>query len=262
MTRADAVARSLAALRFFRDSDQSGSPEATGYNGFYYHFLDLRTGDPRLALGAVDDRHGAAHRRRADGEHVLRRANTADESELRELVDALYRRIDWRWAQDGKATIRQGWKPECGFLALRVGRLQRGDRAVRARPGLADSPARGRLLPRVDRHLPVGEPVRLRLPVRGAALRSTSSRTRGSIFAASGIASCARSAPTTSRTAGARPTSSASTRGATRANSPGTTRTAGASRPVTARATSLPDVASERASSVRLRRAGGAVRTG
>jgi hypothetical protein len=43
-------------------------------------------------------------------------ANNPDEIELRELVDALYRRIDWRWAQDGADTIRQGWKPECGFL--------------------------------------------------------------------------------------------------------------------------------------------------
>ena len=44
MERADAVKRSLAALRFFRDSDQSGSPEATGFKGFYYHFLDMHTG--------------------------------------------------------------------------------------------------------------------------------------------------------------------------------------------------------------------------
>ena len=43
-------------------------------------------------------------------------ADTADERELRDLVDLLYRRIDWRWAQDGGTTIRQGWKPECGFL--------------------------------------------------------------------------------------------------------------------------------------------------
>jgi hypothetical protein len=28
----------------------------------------------------------------------------------------LFRRIDWRWAQDGAETLRQGWKPECGFL--------------------------------------------------------------------------------------------------------------------------------------------------
>src|ERR1700674_5522625 len=34
MLRADAVRRSLSVLRFFRDSDQSGSPEATGYKGF------------------------------------------------------------------------------------------------------------------------------------------------------------------------------------------------------------------------------------
>jgi hypothetical protein len=38
------------------------------------------------------------------------------ETELRELAHALYRRIDWRWAQDEAGTIRQGWKPECGFL--------------------------------------------------------------------------------------------------------------------------------------------------
>ncbi|HMA31626.1 MAG TPA: hypothetical protein VKT00_07420, partial [Casimicrobiaceae bacterium] len=42
--RADAVERSLAVLRFFSDSDQSGSPDATGYRGFYFHFLDLRSG--------------------------------------------------------------------------------------------------------------------------------------------------------------------------------------------------------------------------
>ena len=44
MARADAVDRSLATLRFFCDSEQSDSPEATGYKGFYYHFLDMHTG--------------------------------------------------------------------------------------------------------------------------------------------------------------------------------------------------------------------------
>ena len=43
-------------------------------------------------------------------------AETPRRIELRELVDVLYRRIDWRWAQNGGATIMQGWKPECGFL--------------------------------------------------------------------------------------------------------------------------------------------------
>jgi hypothetical protein len=115
MARADAVERSRTALRFFRDSDQSGSPEATGYKGFYYHFLDMHTGARvwRSELSMIDTAlliAGAL----AAGMYFA--ANTADEIELRELVDALYRRIDWRWAQDGADTIRQGWKPECGFL--------------------------------------------------------------------------------------------------------------------------------------------------
>src|SRR5438132_6521568 len=44
MTRDDAVARTLTTLRFFTDSDQRGAPTGTGYKGFYYHFLDPRSG--------------------------------------------------------------------------------------------------------------------------------------------------------------------------------------------------------------------------
>jgi hypothetical protein len=39
-----------------------------------------------------------------------------DEARIRELSDALYRRVNWQWAQNGHATVAQGWKPECGFL--------------------------------------------------------------------------------------------------------------------------------------------------
>ncbi len=115
MTRADAVERSLATLRFFRDSDQSGSPEATGHKGFYYHFLDMQTGIRmwRSELSMIDTAMLIAG--------ALTGANyfkfeTNEEIELRVIVDALYRRVDWSWALDGKATIRLGWKPECGFL--------------------------------------------------------------------------------------------------------------------------------------------------
>ncbi len=43
-------------------------------------------------------------------------ATTAEETELRALAETLYLRVDWRWSQGGAATIRQGWKPESGFL--------------------------------------------------------------------------------------------------------------------------------------------------
>jgi hypothetical protein len=115
LARADAVERSLVALRFFRDSDQSGGPEATGYKGFYYHFLDSHTGVRvwRSELSMVDTALLIAG---ALSTSMYFDADTPDEIELRELVDVLFRRIDWRWAQDGGATLRQGWKPECGFL--------------------------------------------------------------------------------------------------------------------------------------------------
>ena len=115
MARLDAVERSLAALRFFRDSDQSGSAEATGYKGFYYHFLDLRSGARvwRSELSMIDTALLVAGALTASRYFT---ADTAEENELREVVDELYRRIDWDWSQGGCATIRQGWKPECGFL--------------------------------------------------------------------------------------------------------------------------------------------------
>ena len=42
--RDQAVQYALQALRFFWRSDQTGSPEATGFRGFYFHFLDMQTG--------------------------------------------------------------------------------------------------------------------------------------------------------------------------------------------------------------------------
>ncbi|MEO6959892.1 MAG: glucoamylase family protein, partial [Burkholderiaceae bacterium] len=115
MTRADAIERSLAALRFFRDSDQSGQPEATGYKGFYYHFLDMHSGARvwRSELSMIDTALLLAGALTAASFFT---ADTDKETKLRELVDVLYTRVDWCWAQDDKPTLRQGWKPECGFL--------------------------------------------------------------------------------------------------------------------------------------------------
>ena len=44
ITRAQAVQRTLATLRFFWDAPQGPMPDATGYRGFFYHFLDVTSG--------------------------------------------------------------------------------------------------------------------------------------------------------------------------------------------------------------------------
>jgi hypothetical protein len=41
------------------------------------------------------------------------------EGEIRELAEALYRRVDWKWALNNGTTISHGWKPESGFLPFR-----------------------------------------------------------------------------------------------------------------------------------------------
>src|SRR5919197_4053422 len=50
ITRPEAVERTLTTLRFFWNSPQGTDAYATGHKGFYYHFLDMRTG--RRAWGS------------------------------------------------------------------------------------------------------------------------------------------------------------------------------------------------------------------
>src|SRR5450432_3319990 len=44
VTRADAAALTLKALRFFWNGAQGGGDDVIGYKGFFYHFLDMRSG--------------------------------------------------------------------------------------------------------------------------------------------------------------------------------------------------------------------------
>jgi len=44
ITRRDAIKRTLTTLRFFWNSPHGPEPDATGYKGFYYHFLNMQTG--------------------------------------------------------------------------------------------------------------------------------------------------------------------------------------------------------------------------
>src|SRR3984957_8480127 len=44
LSRVEAVHRTLTLLRFFHSSHQGPEPDATGYKGFYYHFIEMKTG--------------------------------------------------------------------------------------------------------------------------------------------------------------------------------------------------------------------------
>ncbi|HEX8199706.1 MAG TPA: glucoamylase family protein, partial [Isosphaeraceae bacterium] len=115
----EAVAKMvLKKLRFFRDSPQGTEPDATGYKGFYYHFLDMQTGRRvwQCELSTIDSAFLLAGMLTAaayfDGDSAV-------EAEIRDLADRLYRRADWRWATNGGAAVTHGWTPEAGFLPHR-----------------------------------------------------------------------------------------------------------------------------------------------
>ena len=118
LTRAEAVKRTLTTLRFFHDAPHGKDPDATGYKGFYYHFLDMKTGRRvwKCELSTIDTTYLIAGALTAA---CYFDRDTKGERELRTLAESLYARVDWQWAQNRGLTVTHGWKPETGFIKYR-----------------------------------------------------------------------------------------------------------------------------------------------
>jgi len=116
VTRAAAAERVRNTLRFLWTAPQdTARTGATGYKGFYYHFLEPETGhrfrdvelstvDTALLLGGALFCQSYFDR------------DAPLEVEVRALAESIYRRVDWRWAQVRPPSIVLGWDPEDGFL--------------------------------------------------------------------------------------------------------------------------------------------------
>jgi hypothetical protein len=116
VSRVDAAQRALTTLRFLYSTPQG--PEAsnvTGYNGFFYHFLDMQTGyrfehvelstiDTSLLLGGV--LFCQSYFTGAD----------PTENAIRAYADSLYLRVNWPWAVHNAPLVSMGWHPESGFI--------------------------------------------------------------------------------------------------------------------------------------------------
>jgi hypothetical protein len=116
ITREAARQRVLATLRFFRNARQSPDRRgATGYKGFFYHFLDMKTGErfDDSELSTVDTALFLAGALFCQSYFD---APQAEEAEIRDLAEEIYRRVDWQWAQVRPPSISHGWTPEEGFL--------------------------------------------------------------------------------------------------------------------------------------------------
>lgn len=115
VTREQARDRVLVTLRFLRAAPQGpGAKGVAGEHGFYYHFLDMPAGrrHRQVELSTIDTSLLLAGvlfcQSYFDG------ADPA-EAEIRALADAIYRRVDWTWAQPRPPLVAMGWTPERGF---------------------------------------------------------------------------------------------------------------------------------------------------
>ena len=116
--RLEAIKRTLTTLRFFWESPQGKGINAIGYKGFFYHFLDMKTGRRigNSEISTIDTTYFLAG---ALAAAQYFSGDTPEEKEICKLADALYRRTDWRWALNGGECVSMGWMPETGFIEHR-----------------------------------------------------------------------------------------------------------------------------------------------
>jgi len=89
-------------LRYLYDCRQGPEADASGYKGFYYHFLDMDTGRRawQCELSTIDSAFLFAG---ALAVATYFDGDSEDETEVRRLADAIYRRAEGDWARNGGA---------------------------------------------------------------------------------------------------------------------------------------------------------------
>ena len=117
ITRDQAIERTLATLNFFHDAPQNASEDdTTGFHGFFYHFLNMQTGKRearRVELSSVDTTLLLGGVLFAQSYYDR---DSPKEKQIRQLADAIYRRVDWPWMQPRAPLIGMGWTPGGRFI--------------------------------------------------------------------------------------------------------------------------------------------------
>jgi|ERR1051326_277935 hypothetical protein len=115
VTREQAAKRTLATLQSMLAMKQGPEPAGvSGYKGFFYHFLDMRTGErfEKVELSTVDT---ALLMAGALFSQSYFDRDDATEKAIRDAAEALYDRVEWTWEQPRAPAISMGWYPEEGF---------------------------------------------------------------------------------------------------------------------------------------------------
>lgn len=115
ISRTQGVARVLTTLNtFLLGSQGAGSTGVIGYNGWFYHFLDMNTAlrSGSSELSSIDTAlllAGILY-----SKQYFNGAN-ADETAIRTAADAIFNRVNWAWMAQGTDAVAMGWAPGSGF---------------------------------------------------------------------------------------------------------------------------------------------------
>ena len=117
VTRHAAAERTLTTLRYLWAACQGADATGrAGYRGFFYHFLNFKTGnrfDRNIELSTIDTAllmAGVLFAQSYFGK------NNEIEENIRQYADSLFRRVDWEWMQVRPPLVCHGWDPEHGNL--------------------------------------------------------------------------------------------------------------------------------------------------
>ena len=119
ISREQAVERTLLTLNTLWELPMGAASQGVaGYQGFFYHFLDMNDGlrfeEWNTELSTVDTALLMAGVLFAQS-YFSR--DTVSEQEIRNRADQLYRRVNWQWAQNHHPLISHGWRPGQGFIS-------------------------------------------------------------------------------------------------------------------------------------------------
>jgi hypothetical protein len=83
------------------------------HRGFFYHFADIQTGERRWdsEVSSVDTAILLCG--------MLTCARYFLHTEIRDLADEIFNRVDWTWLSEDTWLLPHGWRPENGFLPYR-----------------------------------------------------------------------------------------------------------------------------------------------
>jgi hypothetical protein len=118
ISRREAAQYVLRALRFLNNA-QDGEETSTGYKGFFFHFMDVRTGARAMDSEVSTIDSGLFFIGALTALIFFDDPLDPMETEIRTVARAIYERADWPWATNGEHTLAHGWRPECGFLPNR-----------------------------------------------------------------------------------------------------------------------------------------------